>query len=123
MNIRRATRIVSVLILAALLFANLGQAAAASDPRFFSQTNFRIDDDHFWNYFQYRGGVNNFGYPVSRTFKFLGSTVQIFQRRILQLNADGSVGQLNLLDPQFMPYTSFNGATVPASGFSSPTSM
>lgn len=115
MNIRRATRIISVVLLAVLLFANLGQASAASDPRFFSQTSYRIDNDSFWSYFQYRGGVNNFGYPVSRTFKFLGSTVQIFQRRILQLNADGSVGQLNLLDSAYMPYTSFNGATVPGS--------
>jgi hypothetical protein len=92
----------------------MASQAAASDPRFFPQTNFRIDNDKFWDYFNHRGGINNFGYPVSRTFQFLGSTVQFFQRRILQLNADGSVGQINLLDSAYMPYTTVNGATFPA---------
>src|SRR5439155_16336282 len=70
----------------------------ATDPRFFSETGFRIDDDRFWDYFVKRGGINNFGYPVSRPFQFMGRRVQFFQRRILQINADGSVGQLNILD-------------------------
>src|SRR5258708_30947243 len=123
---RHAFRLLSVVTLVVLLFANLGSAyaaaessslaaqAAATDPRFYSQTNFRIDNDKFWDYFQHRGGINTFGYPVSRTFQFLGSTVQFFQRRILQLNADGSVGQINLLDSTFMPYTTINGANFPA---------
>jgi hypothetical protein len=38
------------------------------DGRFFAQTGYRIDNDHIWNYFQARGGVDTFGYPVSRTF-------------------------------------------------------
>ncbi len=102
-----------------MLFASVGPAlaapAAASDPRFYSQTGFRIDNDQFWDYFQHRGGVDNFGYPVSRTFMFLGATVQFFQRRIVEINPDGSVGQLNLLDGGLLPYTSFNYATFPAS--------
>jgi hypothetical protein len=121
----RVIRLLSLVTLVILVFANFGSAfaavensnlasqSAAGDPQFFSQTNFRVDD-RFWDYFQKRGGVNNFGYPVSRAFQFLGSTVQFFQRRIVQLNSDGSVGQINLLDSQFMPYTSVNGATFPA---------
>lgn len=100
-----------------LLLTNLAPAfaapEAAADPQFFPQTNFRIDNAQFWDYFQKRGGVNTFGYPVSRTFTFLGSTVQIFQRRIVEINPDGSVGQLNLLDPSLMPYNAINYATFP----------
>ena len=97
-------------------------AAAAStttrvdptDPRFFPQTGFRIDNDKFYDYFQHRGGLNNFGFPVSRTFRFLGKTVQFFQRRVLEINPDGGVGQLNLLDSGgLMPFTSFNFAEFP----------
>ena len=68
----------------------------------------------FLDYFQHRGGLDTFGYPISRPFQLLGSTVQIFQRRALQLRPDGTVGQLNLLDPDFMPYTQINDATFPA---------
>jgi hypothetical protein len=111
----------TVLTTLVLLLTNVGQAwaapassvQAATDPQYFSQTGFRVDDA-FWNYFQTRGGINNFGYPVSRKFTFLGFPVQFFQRRIVQLNNDGSVGQLNLLDPSLMPYTAVNYATFPA---------
>src|SRR6516164_1408147 len=77
--------------------------AQPADPRFFSQTNFRIDNDAFWNFFQGRGGVPTFGFPVSRQFKLDGFQVQIFQRNIMQLQADGGVQTLNLLDPGLMP--------------------
>ena len=33
-----------------------------------------------------------------------GFKVQIFQRLVLQVQPDGSVGILNLLDPGLMPY-------------------
>src|SRR5690242_4386667 len=56
-----------------------------SDPRFFPQTAYRIDTDAFWNFFQQRGNVRTFGYPVSRTFMLDGFQVQIFQREIMQL--------------------------------------
>ena len=84
------------------------------DERYFSQTGFRVADDQFWDYFQHRGGVRTFGYPVSRKFRLLGSDVQIFQRRVLQKQANGQVGLLNILDQDFMPYNSFNNAQIPA---------
>ncbi len=88
--------------------------AQTTDERFFSQTNYRIDNDSFWNYFQRRGGVNTFGYPVSRQFRLLGFPVQIFQREIMQQNPDGSVATMNILDAGLMPYTRINFSTFPA---------
>src|SRR5215831_7276458 len=90
--------------------ASVASAAQQSDPRFFSQTNFRIDNDAFWSFFQGRGGVRTFGYPSSRSFKLDGFTVQIFQREVMQLQGDGSVQTLNLLDPGLMPFTNANSS-------------
>lgn len=87
---------------------------APRDNRYFSQTGFRIDNDVFWDYFNKRGGVRTFGYPVSRTFTFLGFTTQFFQRSIMQLGPDGGARTMNVLDPGLMPYTRINGSTFPA---------
>ncbi len=87
---------------------------APHDNRYFTQTNYRIDNDVFWDYFNKRGGINTFGYPVSRTFTLQGFTVQFFQRSIMQLGPDGAARSLNLLDPGLMPYTRINGSTFPA---------
>jgi hypothetical protein len=87
---------------------------AVRDSRYFAETGYRIDNDAFWNYFNRRGGVRIFGYPTSRTLPFLGFTSQFFQRAVFQLGPDGSVRLLNLLDPGLLPYTSFNGAVMPA---------
>ncbi len=84
------------------------------DERYFAQTGYRIDDDTIWDYFNRRGGLATFGYPVSRTFRLQGFRVQLFQRRIVELDAQGHPRLLNTLDPGLMPYTSFNGATFPS---------
>ena len=52
-----------------------------------------------------RGKVRTFGYPVSRTFMLDGFQVQIFQREVVQLQPNGGVQTLNLLDPGLMPDT------------------
>ncbi len=105
----------AIALLANTFFTGVQQSAAqAADPRLFSQTGFRVDSDPFWSFFQARGGVRTFGYPVSRTFKLDGFPVQIFQRIVVQLQPDGSVATLNLLDPGLMPYTNINGSTFPA---------
>jgi hypothetical protein len=112
---RRSLRLGVVASLLAVLVASGPQAATAqADPRYFSQTGYRIDNDAFWNFFQGRGGVPTFGYPVSRQMKLVGFQVQIFQRLVMQLQPDGSVQTLNLLDPGLMPYTQINGSTYPA---------
>ncbi|MBV9595875.1 MAG: cellulase family glycosylhydrolase [Chloroflexi bacterium] len=114
---RRSLRLVVSASLLVVLVASGSPATttlAQADPRYFSQTGYRIDNDAFWNFFQGRGGVPTFGYPVSRQFKLVGFQVQIFQRLVMQLQPDGSVQTLNLLDPGLMPYTQINGSTYPA---------
>ncbi|GEM_PF-5052363 len=82
--------------------------------RYFAQTGYQIDQDTFWNYFQRRGGLPTFGFPVSRTVRFQGYPTQFFQRQVMQLWPDGSVHLINLLDPAIMPYTTFNFSDFPA---------
>jgi hypothetical protein len=110
--------LVALLLLAGLMGGLGGRTAraagAVNDPRYFSQTGYRIDTDTFYNYFTHRGGLRNFGYPTSQTFSLLGYRVQFFQRQVMQLRPDGTVTLLNLLDPGILPYTRFNGSTFPA---------
>jgi polysaccharide biosynthesis protein PslG len=113
---RSVARVARVLAVAALVLSAHAPGASAQtlDPRFFAQTSFRVDNDAFWDFFQHRGGVRTFGYPVSRTFKLDGFQVQIFQREVMQLWPDASVHTLNLLDAGLLPYTKINGSTFPA---------
>ena len=53
------------------------------DPSFFPATGYRISSPALLDYFQHRGGVRTFGYPVSNEFPLLGQRVQIFQRQML----------------------------------------
>jgi N-acetylmuramoyl-L-alanine amidase len=89
-------------------------APAPADARYFGQTGYRVGDDAFWNYFQVRGGVRSFGYPVSNVFLMYGMKVQIFQRQVLQLRPDGGVQTMNVLDEGLLPFTRMNGSTFPA---------
>jgi len=89
--------------------------AEQTDPTYFPETGFRLANAKFADYFAKRGGLRTFGYPVSRALKFLGTDVQFFQRQIMQLRPDGSVGTLNILDAELMPYTRINGSVFPAS--------
>ncbi len=84
------------------------------DARYFPQTGFRVAKEPIWDYFNRRGGVSTFGYPISRPFRLQGFTVQFFQRRAVQLDGSGAPRLLNLLDGELLPYTRFNGSTFPA---------
>ncbi|MBI4491291.1 MAG: hypothetical protein HY690_00660 [Chloroflexi bacterium] len=106
--------IVGVLLLALAVSVLPPAGVALADERLFPQTGFRVDDDHVWSYMQSRGGIANFGYPVSRVFTLNGLKTQLFQRQALQVFPDGSVQPMNLLDPGLMPYTQINGSTFPA---------
>jgi hypothetical protein len=88
--------------------------AASRDERYFAEAGYRIDDDAIWDYFRGRGGLDTFGYPVSRTFTFLGCPVQLFQREVAQHCAGSGVQLLNVLDPELFPYTRVNFSTFPA---------
>jgi hypothetical protein len=102
----------STFVLAALPETMAGRPVA--DPRYFPETGYRISDDAIWDYFQRRGGLRAFGYPVSRQFRLMGTEVQFFQRRVLQRLPDGTVQQLNLLAGDLFPFRRINGSTFPA---------
>jgi len=106
------------LILGTLLgqssLATAQPARPVDDPAFFPATGYRIGSPAMLDYFQHRGGVRTFGYPVSSEFPLLGKRVQIFQRQLLAIGSDGSVSPINLLDPNIMPITHIDGLSLPA---------
>lgn len=110
--VRRLLLILIFLLSALLPLAPPASAEPAS--RFYPQTGFSIVDPAFQDYFDHRGGVRTFGYPVSREFTLLGFPVQVFQRAIMQRYPDGHVQLMNLLDDGLFPYTQVNGAVFPA---------
>ncbi|MBO0883287.1 MAG: hypothetical protein J2P17_23710 [Mycobacterium sp.] len=85
----------------------------AHDAQYFAQTGFRIDNSML-SYFQSKGGVDTFGYPISRVFTFLGCPVQKFQRLIIQMCPGTQPALINLLDPEIFPYTRVNGSVFPS---------
>ena len=89
-------------------------APVAGPQRYFAQTGFQVDNDAIWSYFQARGQIDIFGYPISRRFLFLGCQTQMFQRQIVQICADGQPRLMNVLDADLFPYTRVNGSTFPA---------
>jgi hypothetical protein len=111
------TRFARLLILWTVLlltpFAGGLIPAMAQGDHPFPQTGYSITSDAIWNYFQGRGSVDTFGYPVSSTFRLQGFAVQILQRNVLQVSGQGA-RPLNLLDPALMPVTKLNGSTFPA---------
>ena len=109
-----ARYIIFAMVLAVVMAWWMPGAVQADNTQCFDQTGFCLANPTIANYFTHRGGVNTFGYPVSQPFLFEGTTVQFFQRRIIQIEPNGQVGLLNVLDPGIMPYTQFNGATFPA---------
>ncbi|TMF00472.1 MAG: hypothetical protein E6I52_13435 [Chloroflexi bacterium] len=88
--------------------------ALVHDARYFVATGYRVDDDVLFDYYQHRGGLEVFGYPVSREFTFMGCQLQIFQRKAAQACPGQQPEFLNLLDPEFPPLTNVNGSTFPA---------
>jgi hypothetical protein len=85
----------------------------AHDAQYYAQTGFRVDDQAV-SFFQSRGAVDTFGYPISRLFTFLGCPVQMYQRLIIQLCQGQGPALINLLDPDIFPYTRVNGSVFPS---------
>lgn len=111
-------RMVSLLLVALVIGSGSilpGPASvrAQQDNRYFEETGFRVDNDKIWDYFSKRGGKGTFGLPTSRTFQFLGSPTQFFQRHVLQVTG-GGVQTLNLLGDGLLSYTTIRGSTFPA---------
>ncbi|MDQ6670305.1 MAG: hypothetical protein M3069_06070 [Chloroflexota bacterium] len=86
--------------------------AVTHDAQYYVQTGFRVDDQAV-SFFQSRGAVDTFGYPISRLFTFLGCPVQMYQRLIIQLCPGAGPQLINLLDPDIFPYTRVNGSVFP----------
>ncbi|MDP8921695.1 MAG: hypothetical protein M3O34_02320 [Chloroflexota bacterium] len=99
-------------VLIAALAPNEGGAQAPSDC--YPETGFCISNPALREYFRLRGGVRTFGYPVSRELTLLGFRVQLFQGHVLQVQPDGRVTTMNLLQEGLMPATLINGSTFPA---------
>ncbi|MBV9326730.1 MAG: hypothetical protein JO352_23470 [Chloroflexi bacterium] len=88
-------------------------APVAHDTQYYAQTGFRVDDQMV-SYFNSRGGVDTFGFPISRVFTFLGCPVQMYQRLIIQTCPGQQTALINLLDPEIFPYTRVNGSVFPS---------
>ena len=86
--------------------------AVVHDQQYYPPTGFRVDDQAV-SFFQSRGMVDTFGYPISRLFTFLGCPVQMYQRLIIQLCPGAGPQLINLLDPDIFPYTRVNGSVFP----------
>lgn len=102
-----------------LIVEQIGAGARPSQPPrvedglFFKESGFAVANAQFAEYFQQRGGARTFGYPISREFDLNGARTQIFQRQVLQLDEDGEVRVLNLLEDDLFPYTRVNGSVFP----------
>ena len=89
-------------------------AQAQGDVRFFPQTSFRIDNDKFFDFFLKRGGIRTFGFPVSRDFTLLATRVQFFQRRVMQIQPDGSAAKLMLFTGNMAGSSTLRRPTLPS---------
>jgi hypothetical protein len=82
--------------------------------RFAADTQYAVQHDTFWDYYQSRGAERAFGLPISRKLVVNGCDAQFFQRLIMQQCGENApVRLLNLLDPGLMPYQRVNGSTFP----------
>ncbi|MDQ3809066.1 MAG: hypothetical protein M3336_02130 [Chloroflexota bacterium] len=111
-------RLHRVLLAAIVALASLSSTATSAalplaQSQCFSETGFCIDEPAFQQYFAGRGGARILGFPVSRTFRLEGFSVQFFQRVVLQLQGGGTVARLNLLDPGILPVTRANQSVFP----------
>jgi hypothetical protein len=76
--------------------------AVTHDAQYYLQTGFRVDDQAV-SFFQSRGAVDTFGYPISRLFTFLGCPVQMYQRLIIQLCQGAGPQLINLVNGSVFP--------------------
>ena len=101
-------------VLAQSSLATAQQVGPGLDPGFFAATGYRISSPAVLDYFQHRGGVRTFGYPISNEFPLLGQRVQLFQRQMLSLGPDGRVSPGDILSADVLPITHIDGLSLPA---------
>ena len=84
------------------------------DIGFFPETGYGVWNPEVRAYFDSRGGVETFGYPISNVFTLYGFDVQLFQRQGIQIGPNGSPRGLNILQSPYLDYRRFGGLTIPA---------
>ena len=100
---------------ALLALAAPGAAVAdAHDVIFFPQTGFGVWNAKLRGFFESRGGLKTFGFPVSNVFMLYGFEVQLFQRQGIQIGPKGEPRGLNILQAPYLDYQRFAGLTIPA---------
>ena len=105
------------LIIAMALVAVLPTDSAradGSDAFYFSETGFGVWNPEIRSYFESRGGVETFGFPISNVFTLYGFDLQFFQRQVIQIGPNGSPRGLNILQAPYLDYRNFGGLTIPA---------
>ncbi|GAC1320691.1 MAG: hypothetical protein NVSMB2_16800 [Chloroflexota bacterium] len=108
-----AIALVTGAVLAHSSLAGAQAVTPGADPSFFPATGYRIASPPLLNYFQRRGGIRTFGYPISNEFPLLGQRVQLFQRQMLQIAPDGTVTPGTILDPSVLPIDRIDGLNLP----------
>ncbi len=113
---RRLSAWASSLALAALLAATTAGSISADGraPLFFKESGFGVWNPEIRAYFESRGGVETFGFPISNVFTLYEFEVQLFQRQGIQIGPNGSPRGLNILQAPYLDYRRFGGLTIPA---------
>lgn len=92
-----------------------GSAGAEEhDGVYFAETGFGVWNPAVRTYFESRGGVETFGFPISNVFTLYGFDVQLFQRQVVQIGLNGSPRGLNILQAPYLDYRRFGALTIPA---------
>ncbi|MCY3958971.1 MAG: glycosyl hydrolase [Chloroflexi bacterium] len=107
----------AVIVAAASLVAATTAGSVGADehdPLFFAETGFGVWNPEIRGYFNSRGGVGTFGFPISNVFTLYGFEVQLFQRQGIQIGPNGSPRGLNILQAPYLEYRRFGGLTIPA---------
>jgi hypothetical protein len=82
-------------------------------PASTTASSFQVLRPAFHDFVEQHGGRRVLGAPISNEFQLLGRRTQIFEQRVLQLRADGSVTVLSVID-DLLPLIHADGATYPA---------
>ncbi|MDE2767220.1 MAG: glycosyl hydrolase [Chloroflexota bacterium] len=105
----------TLIIAAALVAAATADSVRAdeSDALFYSETGFGVWNPEIRAYFESRGGIDTFGFPISNVFTLQGFEVQLFQRQGVQIGPSGSARMLDILESIYLDHWDFGGLTIP----------
>jgi hypothetical protein len=84
-----------------LIVSTLGHAVSPANAE--GPNGYALSDSAITTYFHQHGGAAGLGNPISNPMKLLGRRVQLFQRLPLEVEPDGSVRPLDLLDGDVLP--------------------